>query len=128
MQESIRLIIAIVFTVYMIGRNNPEYAILFIILFIGFFALSNYFNNKMFIYRRIRHENKINISRIVVKILMSKNELLQNNSLQVENENINELYKKDVRINKDMGTLRTLLTRNSGFGLAIFLLLIYYFL
>jgi hypothetical protein len=53
---------------------------------------------------------------------------LQNNALHAENENIKEFYKKDVRINKDMWTLRTLLTRNSGFGLAIFLLLIYYFL
>ncbi len=128
MQESIRLVIAIGFTVYMIGRIHPGYAIIFVILFILFFVLSRYFNKEMFIYRRIRHENKINISRIVIKILMSKNELLQNNSLPTENKNIQELYKKDVRINKDMWTLRTLLIRNSGFGLAIFLLLIYYFL
>ena len=86
----------------MIGRSNPGYAIIFLILFVLFFVLSNYFNNKMFVYRRIRHENKINISRVVVKILMSKNELLQNNSLYAENENIKEFYKKDVRINKDM--------------------------
>ncbi len=59
MQESIRLIIAIGFTMYMLWRTNPSYAVLFVVLFVCFFILSSYFNNKMFFHRHIRHENKL---------------------------------------------------------------------
>jgi hypothetical protein len=61
-----------------------------------------------------RNENIINISRIEAKVLMSKNEILQSNSINAEIKKTQEIYAQDVLINKQMGTMRYFLVRNSG--------------
>ncbi len=124
-EQSVRLLIAICFTLYMISRVNSFYIWIFIFLFIIFFFFSKYINGKMFLYRNIRYLNKLSISRNVVRILMSKNEILQNDSLNEENKKIEEKYNTDIHINQDMGILRILLTRNTGFGIGLFLLMLY---
>ena len=50
--------------------------------------------------RILRNENIINISRIEAKVLMSKNEILQSNSISVEIKKTDNIYLQDVVINQ----------------------------
>ena len=127
-EKSVSLLLAMFFAIYMIWRIHPLYALLFVILFSMFFSISVIFNKKMIPLRIKRNENIINISRIEAKVLMSKNEILQSNSISVEINKTQEIYAQDVLINKQMGTMRYLLVRNSGVCIAIAFLISYYFL
>lgn len=127
-EHAVALILALVFTLYMVGKIHPLYPFLFIGLFLWFFYISRFFNTKMVPYRFERNDNAINISKHVVKVIMSKNEVLQSDKIQIENEKIDRLYDRDISINQYMGTHRAFLTRNSGFSIAILLILSYYFL
>ena len=127
-EHLIALFIAICFTIYMITKINSVYPVLFIWLLVTFFLISYAINKKIIPYRILRNENYINTTKQVVKIVMSKNEILQNNMIGFQNKIIDELYRKDIEINKNMGTLRAILTRNSGIWMSIIIILSYYFL
>ncbi len=127
-EKSTSLLLAMIFAIYMIWRIHPLYALLFVLLFSVFFLISVIFNRKMIPLRIKRNENIINISRIEAKVLMSKNEILQSNSISVEINKTQEIYAQDVLINQQMGTMRYLLVRNSGVCIAIAFLISYYFL
>ena len=127
-EKSVSLLLAMIFAIYMIWRIHPMYAFLFVILFSIFFLISVIFNKKMIPMRIKRNENIINISRIEAKVLMSKNEILQSNSISVEIKKTYNIYLQDVVINQWMGTMRYLLVRNSGVCIAIAFLVSYYFL
>lgn len=121
-----RLVVAIAFTIYVISQIQSLYIGLFIVLFFSFFVLSRYFNNQLFPFRKLRQFNRIDISRATIKVFMSKNEILQNNSIEKHNAEIAIFYKKDIKINQDMWTMRTLLLRNTPFIISISLFVIYY--
>ncbi len=127
-EHCIALTLAIVFAGYMIAKVNPLFIMLLVWLFLFFFFFSYRINKKMSHYRKSRNENYIEISKQVVKILMSKNEILQSGKVMWENNTIESLYSRDIAINKSMGTLRALLTRNIGLWISIILVLSYFFL
>lgn len=122
----VRLFVAVLFTVYVLQKIDFIYTGIFLLIFLISFLVSRYFNNKLFPYRRERQLNRIEISRHMVKVLMSKQEILQNNSIWSYNEDITDLYKRDVKINQDMGIFRTLLVRNSPLLIILILVSIYY--
>jgi len=72
----------------MVSKVNIYYSLIFIVLFYIFFLIISYFNKKMIPYRGKRNENIINISRSIIKILMTKNEILQTNKILEENKRI----------------------------------------
>ena len=77
----VRLFVAVLFTVYVLQKIDFIYTGIFLLIFLISFLVSRYFNNKLFPYRRERQLNRIEISRHMVKVLMSKQEILQNNSI-----------------------------------------------
>jgi ATP-binding cassette subfamily B protein len=120
-----RLTIALLFGAYIVAQINLYYALILLGVFTIFFLISRFFNTWLFPYRRRRQLNRVDISRSMVKVLMSKNEILQNNSIDEHNQEISALFDKDIQINQDMGTYRTLLVRNSPLGISLILLAIY---
>ncbi len=120
-----RLSIALIFWVYIVSQIHFLYGFILLGVFTLFFLISRFFNTWLFPYRRKRQYNRVDISRSMVKVLMSKNEILQNNSIDEHNQEISTLFDKDIQINQDMGTYRTLLVRNSPLGISLILLAIY---
>jgi len=73
----LQLIVALIFTVYMIARVEIIYAFYFIILLTIFFGIAMVFNGKLAPYRGERYEYRNIRMKQFVKVLMSKMEILQ---------------------------------------------------
>ena len=84
LNNSIKIIFTIAFTFYMISRVNLLTAIIFIIFYILIHIIWEIFNRKSLIHRRKRADSWNEYTWDVVKIIMSKFEILQTWRIQTE--------------------------------------------
>ena len=122
------LSIGILFTIYMVGKVNYAYWIIFIVLLVIFFILGDYSNSKLFVFRKIRYELRNDRLRLLVKILMSKIEILQSWKITWEIKQSYKIGSKLTKISQDMGTHRVFLKRASQFGISLLLFVSFYYL
>lgn len=120
------LMVAILFTIYMIARVEAIYAIYFVILLIWFFSLAIVFNDKLAPYRGERYEYRNIRMKQFVKVLMSKMEILQTGKINTEMDAIYENTEEISRVSKDMSTYRTFLKRTSPLWITLILLICFY--
>jgi len=107
------LIIAVIFTIYMISKVNEFYGLLFIGLIGVFFLLCKAINRALWKLRRDRYELRNTRVRLLVKIIMSKIEILQSNNIDNEMNRIYDNAYSLRKVNRDMSLHRTLLKRTS---------------
>ena len=70
------LLVSVTFTLFMIGRVDAFYSLVFIMLLIVFVLVGNYFNTKMWVLRKERYKIRADLARDLIKIIMSKIEIL----------------------------------------------------
>ena len=121
-----KLIVAIIFTIYMIARVEVAYAIYFIVLLICFFSIAVIVNDKLASYRGERYEYRNIRMKQFVKVLMSKMEILQTGKISIEMNAIYKNTKEISRVSKDMSTYRTILKRTSPLWVTLILLVCFY--
>ncbi len=122
------LSVGILFTIYMVWKVNYTYWIIFIILLIIFFALGNYSNTKLFTFRKVRYELRNDRLRLLVKILMSKIEILQSWKIKWEIIKSYEIGSKLTKVSQDMWTHRVFLKRASQFWISLLLFTSFWYL
>lgn len=122
------LVVSILFTVYMVSRVEWYYWLLFIFLVIIFFYTSKKANAKLSIFRKERYELRNTRLRYLVKILMSKMEVLQTGRINSEMIWIYENAEGISYISKEMSTYRIIMKRSSQFWIAILILLSFWYL
>lgn len=121
------ILTTIIFTIIMLFQANSFYVFIFLILYLLFFAVTNFFNNRVIELRKERSQNKILYTKNFVKILMSKYEILQSNKIQNEIEKIDSLQKKAIKINQNMSFDMAMIYRFPQFSMDIILLAIFIF-
>ncbi|MDD3646626.1 MAG: ABC transporter ATP-binding protein [Candidatus Gracilibacteria bacterium] len=128
LEKGTALVVSILFTVYMVSRVEWYYGLLFIFLVIIFFYTSKKANAKLSIFRKERYELRNTRLRYLVKILMSKMEVLQTGRINSEMIGIYENAEGISYISKEMSTYRIIMKRSSQFGIAILILLSFWYL
>lgn len=122
------LVVSILFTVYMVSRVEWYYGLMFIFLVIIFFYISKKANNRLHIFRKIRYELRNTRLRYLVKILMSKMEVLQTWRIKSEMVGIYDNAEGISYISKEMSTYRVIMKRSSQLWIAILILLSFWYL
>ncbi len=103
-QEITQIFIALIFTFYMIFSIKPIYAVVFILLYLFVHVIAEYFNKKTLKFRRKRQDTWNEYVWLLVKILMSKFEILQTNKISQELEKADRVSQKLVDWNMLMAT------------------------
>jgi len=94
------IIINIVFAFFMIIRAGGRYGAIFIVLFVGVHFFVRYINKFAIKRRKKRKAVMVEVTRQSVKIIMAKNEILQNNSIWLETTNLGKHLMKAQHYNK----------------------------
>ncbi len=102
--ESVKIFTAIAFTLYMIIAINVWYAVIFFILYVFIHIIWELFNKKALIFRRQRQDTRNLYVGYIVKILMSKFEILQTWRIDSELDRVNGLSDKLMDCNRKMAT------------------------
>jgi len=123
-----KLLVSIIFVIYMISKINILYWFIFLILFIIFASISLYFTDKLQSFRKKRNENLNDISRAYAKIIMSKMEIMRNWKTNQELNSMNKLFMKDIEINKDMAIYRQYMKRIPDFFISLLFIFSYLYL
>jgi len=126
LEKWLQLIVALIFTVYMIARVEIIYAFYFIILLTIFFGIAMVFNGKLAPYRGERYEYRNIRMKQFVKVLMSKMEILQTWKIESEMKAIYDNTEHISRVSKDMSTYRTIMKRTSPLWVTLILLVCFY--
>jgi len=126
LEKWLGLIVALIFTIYMIMRVEISYALYFVILLVIFFGIAAVFNEKLAPYRAERYEYRNIRMKQFVKVLMSKMEILHTWKIQTEMSSIYENTEEISRVSKDMSTYRTAMKRSSPLWITIILLACFY--
>jgi ABC-type multidrug transport system fused ATPase/permease subunit len=90
-ENVLKVLFTVIFTIYMIWVVNIWASFVFIILYILVHIVWEYFNRKSLIYRRKRQDIWNNYTWSLVKLLMSKFEILQTWQINRELKSINTL-------------------------------------
>lgn len=105
------ILVSFIFTIYMLLRVNYYFTIIFIFLYIFFHIIWIYINYKILFYRRKRIEYSNLHTKQLVKILMSKFEILQSNKIDKEINILDFDMNKTIFYNKKIWTPMILLFR-----------------
>mgnify|MGYP005625222491 FL=1 len=127
-EYGVRLIISLLFTLYMVARTDFKYALLFLFLLVLFSYFSKLANDKMQVYRRERYEIWNTGLRYLVKIIMSKMDILQSDKIKHELGYLYENSEDETAMNKKMSRARVFLRRSSQFWISLLLLFTFYYL
>ncbi len=122
----ISFIISIIFTFFMISRVSIMYAFAFIILFFCILFYCYYVNTYMTIWRTKRYHLYNDRLKQFVKVLMSKNEILQSWKINQEWAFFSQHAIDLKKINQDMGIYRKLLRSTPIFIMSLILCWIFY--
>ncbi|MBS9783966.1 ABC transporter ATP-binding protein [Candidatus Gracilibacteria bacterium] len=95
-REFVGIIVAFFFTGYMLSKNNSLFFTVFICFYFIFYIISYFLNLKILKYRMERKINSLHHSKNVVKILMNKSEISQNNKIGVELKNLEYYDNKQI--------------------------------
>ncbi len=99
-----KVVFTLLFTIYMIWTVNIWASLVFIILYILVHIAWEYFNNKSLKFRRKRQDVWNNYTWQLVKVLMSKFEILQTWQIEKELKNINVINYGILRESMNMAT------------------------
>jgi len=120
-----RILVSVIFTSYMIGKNSTGLLWVFVLLYIFIYIASFYLNFWTLKYRRKRRDWGNTHTKHLVKMIMSKNEILLTNKSAWEIQSLDSYCDKEIFYNKKMANFlmpmfelpRTIIT-----GLIIFVL------
>lgn len=121
------ILTTMIFTLFILFQANSWYVIVFLFLYITFFAVTNFFNNRVIELRKERSQNKILYTKNFVKILMSKYEILQSDKILDETRKLDFYQQKAININQKMSFDMTMIYRFSQFSMDLVLLAIFIF-
>lgn len=121
------ILTTMIFTLFILFQANSWYVIVFLFLYITFFAVTNFFNNRVIQLRKERSQNKILYTKNFVKILMSKYEILQSDKILDETRKLDFYQQKAININQKMSFDMTMIYRFSQFSMDLVLLAIFIF-
>ena len=122
------LMVSFAFTLYMISKVDITYAFIFLLLLFVFVAAGNYSNKKLWEFRKVRYSLIGDRLKLLVKVLMSKIEILSNGKIQLELEKDRTFWEMLFKVNTDMSLHRTILRRFSQFCMSIILLTSFWYL
>ncbi|MCH2188912.1 ABC transporter ATP-binding protein/permease [Candidatus Gracilibacteria bacterium] len=125
-ERGIEVIIGIIFSSYFIYQQGWLYVIVFLTMFIFAFIVSASVNNFQFRYRNMRYEYTNNVLHTVVKVIMSKQEILHANKLDGETDRIEKDCLKMRGVNKKMGPGRVLQNRIISFLINLGLFFVFF--
>ena len=126
-EKWVNLTTAICFTLYMIGRVDFTYSIVFIGLLFVFFLVIIWANAQLFPFRWRRYEYRNIRLKQFVKVLMNKTEILQTGKIDSEIEDIYRNTKDVSQISIDMAPYRVLMKRTAPLGITLLLLFCFEF-
>jgi len=89
LENVIKLFFAISFTIYMISEINLLLSVVFTFLYVWIHFIWGYFNKKSLIHRRKRQDSWNDYTGLLVKIMMSKFEILQTWKINTELKKVN---------------------------------------
>jgi len=100
--DGIRIIVSVLFTSYMIGKNSTTLLWVFVLLYIFIYIASFYLNFGTLKHRRKRRDWGNTHTKHLVKIIMSKNEILLTNKADGEIQSLDSYFDKETFYNKKM--------------------------
>lgn len=118
-EKGMSLFILLSYVFYITFSHGIYYTIGFLSLLVLSVSILVVVNNYQFRYRRRRSEIRNNRLRLITKILMSKNEILQTDRISSEIEKIENYSKEMSQINLDMSNGRTIQNRIMPFFISI---------
>ncbi len=98
----IPVIFSLVFTIYMLFSLNYLYWLVFLFIYIVFHIIWYYLNNNMIKYRNWRIEEKHNYAKHLIKIIMSKFEILQSHKVDREILHLDNFSENMIKANRKM--------------------------
>jgi len=124
------LIVWIIFTIYMLSRIDTSFPFIFLWLILLFALITFFMNRQLQFFRSERYEYKNLVLKDFVKIIMSKNEILQTWKLNTHLKDLSYYLSEWSRISMAMSPYRTINKRAAPFLLhiALFTLFLYIFL
>ncbi len=93
LEHFLKILYALIFTIIMIAIVNIWLSVIFIVLYILMHLIWEYFNNKTLFFRRKRQDKWNEYTGHIVKIIMSKFEILQTWKINRELESVNHFNK-----------------------------------
>ena len=124
----VSLIVGIIFTMYMIARINIFLPIIFLLLIILFCFITFFINKKLLFFRSERYEYKNLVLKDFVKVISSKNEILQSWKLNKNLDSLSYYLSQWSRISKAMSPYRTINKRSAPFLLHISLGILFFYI
>ncbi len=118
-EKWISLLILLSYVFFITFSHWFYYTIWFLLLLLLSVSILVVVNNYQFRYRKRRSEIRNNRLRLITKILMSKNEILQTDRIQSEIEKIEKYSNEMSKINLDMSNGRTIQNRIIPFFISI---------
>ncbi|NVP17661.1 ABC transporter ATP-binding protein/permease [Candidatus Gracilibacteria bacterium] len=118
-EKGMSLFILLSYVFYITFSHGIYYTIGFLSLLVLSVSILVVVNNYQFRYRRRRSEIRNNRLRLITKILMSKNEILQTDRISSEIEKIENYSKEMSQINLDMSNGRTIQNKIMSFFISI---------
>lgn len=118
-EKGTSLFILLSYVFYVTFSHGIYYTIWFLLLLFLSVSILVVVNNYQFRYRRRRSEIRNNRLRLITKILMSKNEILQTDRINSEIEKIENYSNEMSGINLDMSNGRTIQNRIMPFFISI---------
>ena len=103
-ENFIKVFFTIIFTIYMIAIVNIWFALIFLIFYILIHFIGTYFNKKALKYRRKRQDRWNDYTWYLVKIIMSKFEILQTWKIKREIKKVNEINNDLLKCSIKMAT------------------------
>lgn len=110
-EKWIALLILLSYVIFITSSHWYFYTLWFFVLLIFSVTIMVFVNKNQFKFRNKRSEIRNNRLKLVTKILMSKNEILQTNRINYEVKNIDELSKNSSEINLAMANWRIVQNR-----------------
>lgn len=121
-------IVIFVYVLYQLIINRLEYALIFIVITIVLIILAYFINEKTVIERNKKNEFKSLFTKHLVKVIMSKFEILQSNKTEKEVSQLEYYTHQTYLLNKSQGTYLHPYFRIPEFLLALSKLCICYFI
>ena len=124
--NSMDILVTLSFACFMIGKNSGPLLLVFFLLYVVFFVLASWFNKRAVVYRRQRRDFANLRKKNLVKILMSKNEILSAEKIDDEVANLDEYSQKQIYYNKKMSPFVTLLHELPSLVMISFIIFLFY--
>jgi len=122
------LVVGILFTMYMVSRIHYSLPFIFLVLIILFCIITYFMNKKLMLFRSERYEYKNLVLKDFVKIISSKNEILQNGKIEKDLEPLAFYLSQGSRISKAMSPYRIITKRAAPFLLHMSLLVLFLYI